>query len=621
MIAARHAAPDSPAPARSMLYRLTLIVTLVAALMLVHGAALRLGLFMDDLAHERQLRAANWTLKALTDACRLELVGGTIEIWWLPETTLRFFRPVAFGLMKLAYTAVGWSAGAMHVVSLGWHTTVCLLALPLLRRCGASWLLAWAAATLLAIHPAHTATVQWIACQSELIVTALLLGATLLFARAREWPGARPSGTGVSAVTGGGVVAGARPAIRGPSAALVAASLVLFALALGCRENAIMWPVVMLAVEWLALRRFRWSTLRVYAVLAAIIAAYLALRSVMLGGAALPPKPYVMPPGDPEFPRYVFDKALYYLLGQFLMMPCVPIAGLPYLRAQPLAFYGGAAAVSALPLSIFIVAVRRRERDGVAVGGVLGVAWLAGFTAPLLPVFESPHHLYLPAVGWAIVWMLLLRAIVSSVRRRAAWLRWTVATVVGLGTISTGLVFARVTTWLAWTLAAGEGVQNCMVEEIAAAPTPVQSGDTLYIADMPMVAHYLKLALEDRLGVRDLRVVPLMWSPRLLGVSTPTELRPVDAHTFDLVITQDRWFAGPFARLIEQATGRPPPEFADHTADLGFTIDTSARDAAGVERIRVTFARPPGHDGLHFFWTSRARWAMQLQPDDLKAGE
>lgn len=600
------------------LYRFTLVAALLAVLALVHSPALRLGLFMDDLAHFRQLRVADWSLRGLTDACRLELVGGTIEIWWLPKTTLRFFRPVAFGLMKLAYAVVDWSPRAMHGISLGWHAAVCLLVLALLRRCGASWLLGSAVASLLAIHPAHTATVQWIACQSELIVTALLLGATLLFARARGWPDAHGLGGAVP-----------RPATRGAgpqssrhaAAASLAASFILFALALGCRENAIMWPVVMLAVEWFALRRFNRRTLGAYAALGGVALAYLALRTVMLDGAALPPKPYVMPLGDPGFARYVFDKALYYLLGQFLMVPCVPIAGLPYLRERPLAFYGTAAVVVLLLAAIFVAGVRRRERDGVAVAGVLGVAWLVGFTAPLLPVFESPHHLYLPAAGWALVWMLMLRALVSSVRRRASWVRFVAAGAVALATVATGVVFARVTTWLAWTLEAGQGVQDCMVEEIAAAPTPVRSGDTLYIGNLPVVAHYLKLALEERLGVRDLRVVPLMWSPRLLGVSCPTELRPVDEQTVELLVAQDRWFAGPFARLIEQATGRPLPAYADHASDLGFTIDTSARDAAGVQRIRVVFARPPGRDGLHFFWASRARWATQLQPDDLKTGE
>ncbi len=591
------ARPSNP----SGLCRFTLLAALLAAMLLVHNGALRLGLFMDDLAHYRQLREADWSLRGLTAACRLELVGGTIDIWWLPETTLRFFRPVAFGLMKLAYTAVDWSPHAMHIVSLGWHAAVCLLAVALLRRCGVSWLLACAAATLFAIHPGHTATVQWIACQSELIVTALLLGATLLFARARAWPSANAAHAGTITPLVG--------------------SFVLFGFALGCRENAIMWPLVMLAVELLALRRCRWNMLWSYAALAAFVAGYLALRSVTLGGAALPPKPYVMPPGDPEFLRYVFDKALYYLLGQFLMVPCVPIAGLPYLREQPLFLYGGAAAIIAVLLLVFAGACRRRERDGVSVAGVLGVAWLIAFTAPLLPVFEAPHHLYLPGIGWLVAWAFILHAIVARVRAHIALLRWSVVGVAALATIATGAVFARVTTWFAWTLEAGQGVQDCMVEEIATAPTPVQSGDTLYVGNMPMVAHYLKIALEDRLAVRNLRIVPITWSPRLLGMSSPAELRPIDERTVELTIEQDRWFAGPYARLIEQATGRPLPEQVDRSADLGLRIDASGRDAAGVRQIRVTFARPPGSDGVHFFWASRARWAMQLQPDDLEASE
>ena len=62
--------------------------TLAALIGGMHGRSVTHGLFLDDHAHLRQLQECGWSLRELTDACRLELVGGVIDIWWLPETTL-----------------------------------------------------------------------------------------------------------------------------------------------------------------------------------------------------------------------------------------------------------------------------------------------------------------------------------------------------------------------------------------------------------------------------------------------------------------------------------------------------------------------------------------------------
>ena len=97
------------------------VIGLAALIFVLHGRAVTYGLFMDDYAHYRQLGECGWSLGELTRACQLELVGGVIELWWMPECTLRFFRPLAFGIMKLTYTLSGWSPAAMHVASLTWH--------------------------------------------------------------------------------------------------------------------------------------------------------------------------------------------------------------------------------------------------------------------------------------------------------------------------------------------------------------------------------------------------------------------------------------------------------------------------------------------------------------------
>ena len=432
----------------------------------LHGRALGYGLFMDDYAHYRQLRDCGWSLGELVRACHLELTGGIIELWWMPECTLRFFRPVAFGLMKLTYTLSGWNPFAMHIASLAWHLTACTLLMLLIRRLGAPRRLAWVVAGLFAIHPAHVATVQWIASQTELIVTTLLLGALLCWAEFRRWPNGSVD-----------TEPDRRPRQRWGWGIACA---VLFAGALGCRENAIVFPFVILAMEPLMRRRRSRATLVLFAVFGIVVGAYLALRTHYLGGAALPPRPYVVPPTDPDFFRYILDKACYYLLGEFLLVPCVPIGGLAYFRERPLVFYGFALLV-AVVLTVLVVRNRRTA------AGILAPACLLGFMVPVLPTFESPHHLYLPGIGWALFATLLLQEIGGFAPARKPGREWR-PRIAGIVAIGCALIFGVSTHFYGIALDTAQAVEDRVVEEIAASPQPVTDGDTLYIANLPVIA-------------------------------------------------------------------------------------------------------------------------------------
>lgn len=572
-----------------MLRRGVAVAGLAVLIAVLHGRCLDDGLFLDDYPHYRQLREADWSLTGLAAAARLELVGGVIDIWWLPPITLRFFRPVAFGLMKLVYTLADWEPAALHAASLLWHLAAATLLMLLLRRLGASLGLAWAAAALFAIHPGHVATVQWIACQTELMVTTFLLGAALCCGRFRGWPGF-------------GEPAGPRAAF-----AWAAGTLLLFLLALGCRENAVMFPLVVAALEPLVWRRRRRAALTLYAVFAAVWIGYFIVRGAVLGGLSVPPRPYVIPPTAPDFPRFVFDKALYYLLGEYALVPCVPVGGLPYFQARPLLFYGLSAAVVAL---LMVVTIRFRREPA----GLLGPAWLLGFMAPTLPVFASPHHLYLPGVGWAIGVMLILRGIGRSSGTAGRAVRWR-RPAMWVSIVLLGTLFGAGTFYCGMAMETGQAVEDCLADEIAAAPSGLQDGDTLYIANLPLLGHYVRLAVEERTGRRNLHVVALMWAPRLLGPATPTELTVIDDHTIEVRVAGDRYFAGPMRLLTAEARGDDVPDAVDRLADLGLRARVIERDDRGVVALRFEFARPLSDPRLHLFWGSRTRWAYEVRPD------
>lgn len=588
-----------PPPSRSSW--LSGALALATLVLLVHGVSLQGGLFMDDWAHIRQLREADWSLRDLAAACRLELVGGIAQMWFMPECTLRFFRPLAFGLMKLTYTLSGWDPAVMHAASLVWHLLVCLLLMRLLERLGARRLHAWLVAALFAVHPGHVVTVQWIAVQTELMVTAFLLIATLAFADFRGWP----AGTAGS------------PRTAGPNWGAAVLAAVGYVLALGCRENAILFPIVMAAAEPLVGRTGRRRALALYGVLAVIAGIYLLVRWQTLGGVQLPPRPYVFPPADPGFLRFAFDKMCYYLIGEFLLVPCVPIGGLPYFTERPFIFYGLSAGTLAL-LAWNLLCWRTRSP------GWLGVAWLVGFFGPLLPTFSSPHHLYLPGVGWALVVWLLLRELAcpgtahSVVRVGASRSRATHALAfVGLAGFTAVSFFLPVL-----AIDTGQRVEDTITSEVAACPRGLQDGDTLYVVNLPIIAHYLKLMVEERTGHRDLRVVPLTWAPRVLGLfgtNGVSELLWLDQRTFEIHIGNDRYFSAVFGRLVDEALGRDSPvsadrpvEFRDQQGRVEFVVELVEGDRDGISALRFTFREPPIRPGSHLFWGSSQRWAYEV---------
>lgn len=563
-----------------------LLIVLIAA---AHGHAVTLGWFMDDWAHVRQLREADWSLGGLANACRLELVGGVIDLWWLPECTLRFFRPISFALMKVAYVLLGWDPHVMHAVSLAWHAAACILLMTLLQRLGASLRLACGLAALFALHPGHVATVEWIASQTELMVTTFLLASILCFGRFRGWwqtMERHPNGNWAAGV----------------------ASAVFFGLALGCRENAIMLPLVLAAGEFRAPRANRGRALALYALFLVLAAGYLFLRTTTLGGAALPPRPYVVPPSAPDFLPYVIDKICYYLIGEFLAVPCVPIGGLAYFREHPLFFYGATTAI------VLLVALACwRSRRELAAG--LAPAAVLGFMAPVLPAFESPHHLYLPGVGWAISMLLLIRAAQGAEAVRTAPPHGWRPALVGVGGLFLLGLFATATYFFGMGLATAHRVEERVIAEVAAARPPIRSGETLYIANLPMIAHYVQLGVEEKLGVHDLRVVGLTWSPRLLGVTTASEFIRVDDRTYDIAIAGDRYFGGPEARLIhESSAGRLNLAKGATIRRDDFELRVLEADRDGIAGLRITFAKPLG-DGYRLFWGSQSRWACQVFPE------
>ena len=578
----------------------TMALVIAALVALAHIPSVRTGLFLDDHAHYQQLRDGDWSYRSIVAAARLGIVGDVMDLWSKHEAGLRFYRPVAFALMRLEYTLVGWRPVGMHVFSVIWDWACAVLVGVLAWRFLGHWGWATVAAGLVAIHPGHVVTVYWIACQTELMATAFVLLATLCYARYAGWW--RCAGQRFGQLPGGGPVA--TPDSAGetqPARTWATAALAFYALAMGCREHAIMWPAVIVVGDW-SLRngwRRRW---KIYVLMAVTALAYLLAREEALGGFPLPGRPYLVRPGDAGFFAYVINKFIYYIVGLFSFVPVVPVGGTEYFAQRPVPFYAMFAGAVAV---IVLVAWATRPRRWL----LIPLTWMTAFFLPLLPVFASSHHLYLPGVGMAIILAAGLAAIAGNGRNPARRL------------IAGGVVaihFVGLSALCGFTIGAyagGTRVEDLVVRDVLKTGGPIREGDHLFFVNVPMLAYYAVPAIENETGVRGLHGHVLTFSPWLLGMQSPGTLKRVGNDTLLVTAPPDEaYFAGPDGRTLLTVMGFERPLKTGDTVDGPlFRAEVLEADDRGVRRLRFTFHQPLDTPGYHFFFGSPVRWAYGLQ--------
>jgi len=593
-------APATSVPAESpsldrpqRIGRKTMVALVLLFVVLGHAWSIPSGLYLDDHAHFEHLRHDDWSFRAAVEASRLGIVGQVIDLWGRREAGLLFFRPIAFWTMKAEYTLAAWHPAVMHLFSLGWHTACALLTGALAMRCFGRRSWATVAACLQAIHPNHVATVYWIACQTELLTTTLLLVGILAYAHHAGWPQRmflattklpRPTPeTTRRAVT--------------PAAAI---AVLCYALALGCRENAVLFPVVCLAGDLLCgtahTRRIRMEHLA----MGGVLIGYLALRWFALGGFPLPAKPYLMPITDPAFPRFVLDKISIYLTGLFLYVPVVPIGGRTFWEAHPAWLYGGLAAILLAVLAIWRLGYRGRPAL------LWPLVWIACFLAPVMPVFASSHHLYLPGVGMALLTtagLAALRGILPLPHRRLPRVLRATSTAL----IATHAIILPAYTWsLGFAYTRGTLVEDMLIRDVITRGRPLHNGDHLFFVNMPLLAYYAVPAIKERLGLTELYGHALTFAPDLVHMSAPGTVEQLDRYRLRVRAPENqRYFEGITGKTLLDVmglTGRIQPG-RPIEADL-FTVLPTHLDAEGVEELVFTFKRPLDTPGYHFYFGS-----------------
>ncbi len=240
---------SAPAPPQSSWWQRAWPYLLLAALAFgVYANTLGNGFVSDDNA----LVLAN---PLVTDAGAIPKIFGRAA-WSAVGTAANYYRPLPTLMHFLLYRAFGFDATAFHAMMVLFHVANTLLVFALARRLLASRDAALVAAILFAVHPIHNEAVAWIAVP-DVVMTLPVLAALLIFARVEEKP----------------------------AAAQIAMISMLFFLALLSKEPGAMLLPLLIAYEFLCLRRFP-KNYAMYAVLAGVFAIYLVLRVHALGALA-----------------------------------------------------------------------------------------------------------------------------------------------------------------------------------------------------------------------------------------------------------------------------------------------------------------------------------------------
>lgn len=577
-----------------------------------HVWSLDLGLFLDDHAHYANLRGGDWSFQSAVKAAHLPIVGEVMDLWNRPPSGLYFFRPIAFWIMRAEYTVVRWEPVGMHVFSLLWHFTAAMLVGTLALRCFGHRGWAAVAAALMAIHPGHTATVYWIACQTELMTTVFLVAGVLAYARASGWGIANGEArpwflTSLPYGHASPLPGECEPPRR---TLLLIVSIVCYALALGCRENAVLFPVVC----WLGDRlcgssRRRWFRWEHFA-MAGVLAGYAAIRIDVLGGVSLPPKPYLVPVHDPAFIPFLIRKIIYYLLGLFSFIPVIPKGEDLAIGLMPRFFYLGSAGIVVMLLVIWAVYGFRRAV-------LWPVIWLFCFEATVLPVFSSTHHLYLPSVGPVLLMTAGLAALGGVLRRTPGRVPKPQALLCGIILAAHGLGLGLYTWAMGFTVRAGTRIEDILVDEVIHNGSPLRDGDHLFFINFPLLAYYAVPAIESQTGRSNLQGHVLTFAPDMLAQVESGRAEVIGSHQLKLVAPTDTpFFGGMVGRAaMEVISPSRPPEVGQALPAGPFTITPTrmAPDGAGIEEMILTFEKPLASPDYHFFVGSPQFLAYPLE--------
>lgn len=355
----------------------------------------------------------------------------TSDVWAFKggdQAVSNYWRPSFVFWLILNFRAFGLSTFGWHLANILLHLTVVALAFALLRRRGVSRPVAGAIALLFAVHPVHSESVAWISGAPDLILAAALLG-SLWFVD---------------------LLGQKRSALHW------ALALGLYLVALGAKEVAIFYPLIVFALWWrregeAGEKGVGWARACSMAWPFAVVGgAYLIVRQLVLGGFGRLPEG-----GASVAETIVTAPAVFFFYLRQILFPVWLGPSYP-LRAVALTNLG--VSNFFIPFVVTLVAagwmMRRAGRSRTARLG------LALFLIPLLPAMNltvfhpeqlvHDRYLYLPLLGFLMVAVpavaSLLEPLAGERMRRRVPLVFVCALIVSLPLAAQTVAYNR-----AWT--------------------------------------------------------------------------------------------------------------------------------------------------------------------------
>ena len=327
------------------------------------------------------------------------------DIWGATQDEVRPFPAVTYQLAAL------WGATstvANHVMNIAFHAANALVVLAIARAVvGLSLAAATFAALAFATLPLHAESVVWITGRVDTIPALFFLGSFLAYACWRRGAGA--------------------------STRLYVCSMVLFFCALFSKQNTIVMVATLGLYDFVVERRpvrASWAWLAPYVPFIALTVAYLLLRYALFGEVAREGQLTADGLGvsrifvGKHFQRMFFGGEVTRWPGGYIAALLLPALAWVLMRSS------GAANLRRAPATVLY----------------FGPCWWFLCLAPLVVVgYESTRHVYLAAVGWAIILGLTFHAL-WHVRHAAFRYGTLIAGVAVLASYSVGLQ-AEVTDW------------------------------------------------------------------------------------------------------------------------------------------------------------------------------
>lgn len=562
---------------------------LAVATLLAHGWSLADGSVLDDHWHQRGLREYGWSWSDLMRTLIIE-PSQWVHLWWQDKVVRwEYGRPFFILVMKVVYHTLGGdNPAALHALSLALHwASACMV-------CGLTCLLtgkrgwSFAAGLIFVLYMHAGVTVAWSSSQNCVIQTALMLAALLLYLRATQLDvsGRAPANPSDEI-----------PAIRGVALLGVIA---LWTLALFTKENALMLPAILLALEWSFAGWPRvWRRRWVYAAFAAIGLVFILWR---LWAVQTPmPDVYVRRDGDfVEHSLWRVAKLLHYLCTSIWLAPMM--IG-PSGRLNPFTETPGDVALTAGIVTVIGLGAWWTLR-GVR-GAWIWPLWILLSVLPVVDVMATPHSGYQCGVGFAVAVGL------AAARARAGWPRRVGVTVCCFNLLAMS-VFTMLNRWQWTAIIAAERYGNAWVRE-----APPEAGVTdVFFMNLPFVNIYAKPALDRQLGATfaKARAHVLTFAPDPILIEQPVWLTQVDDHRLRLRVDGQRYFSRLLGRFLIDGF-RHEGAFRAGDVIAGEVFDTAIidADAEGVHELEFAFRRPLYDPSYCFYFGSSAAPAARIR--------